>query len=122
MTLGLLPLCFRLPARLRRTYERAAWTERVGELLEGQDGARRLSLRRVQGFVGSMACWLLLIGLATHQVMPPVMLVPPAVVQWARSRATANWERVNAAALWQAVPGMFGTRGPVFRVPADGGI
>jgi uncharacterized membrane protein len=123
VSLVLLPLCFRLQARLRRTYEHAAWMESVDELLEGRDTARRLSLRRLLGFVGALACWLLLIGLASRQVMPPVMLVPLAVAQWARSRATANWEYANGAALWQAVPGMLATRGgPVFRVPGDGGI
>jgi hypothetical protein len=122
VSLVLLPLCLRLPVRLRRTYEHAAWREGVAELFAGQEAARRLSLRRMLGFVGVLACWLLLIGLASHQVMPPVMLVPLAVAQWARSRATAKWEYAHGAALWQGVPGIFGTRGPVFRVPADGGM
>jgi hypothetical protein len=88
----------------------------------GQDGARRFSLRRTAGFVGAVACWMMLIGLAFHEVMPPLILAPAALTQWARSRATGDWERANGAALWQGVPGLLGARGPVFRAPVDGGI
>jgi hypothetical protein len=55
-------------------------------------------------------------------VMPPVLLVPTDVVQWARSQATADWEQANGASLWRDVPGLLGVRGPVFRVPADSGM
>lgn len=113
----LLPLGLRLPARLRRTYDDAALIESVAAPRDGQDAVRRLSLRRMAGFVGVMACWLLFIGLASHQVLPPVMLVTLALTQWARSRATAGWERENGAVLWQGVPGLRGPRGRVFRVP-----
>ncbi|SFG68941.1 hypothetical protein [Streptomyces mirabilis] len=113
----LLPMSLRLPARLRRIYDDAAPIESVAEPRDGQDAVRRLSLRRTAGFVGVMACWLLFIGLASHQVMPPIMLVTLALVQWARSRATAGWERANGAVLWQGVPGLRGPRGRVFRVP-----
>ncbi|MPY31293.1 hypothetical protein FNH09_08265 [Streptomyces adustus] len=123
VSLLLLPLRFRLPARLRRTYEHAVRIDSAEEQPHtGQDAAQRLSLRRTAGFVGGVVCWMMLIGLATHQLMPPLMLVPMAVVQWAQSRATAKWERVNGADLWQTVPGLLGTRGPVFRVPAKRGI
>ncbi|MEU1601539.1 hypothetical protein ABZ468_55145, partial [Streptomyces sp. NPDC005708] len=67
-------------------------------------------------------CWMVLIGVAFHEVMPPVMLIPAALAAWVRSRGTAGWERENGAALWQGVPGVLGARGPVFRVPADGGM
>ncbi|MFB7331255.1 hypothetical protein ACFC00_06375 [Streptomyces adustus] len=123
VSLLLLPLRFRLPARLRRTYEHAVRIDSAEEQPHtGQDAAQRLSLRRTAGFVGGVVCWMMLIGLATHQLMPPLMLVPMAVAQWAQSRATAKWERVNGADLWQTVPGLLGTRGPVFRVPAKHGI
>ncbi|MEU6364380.1 hypothetical protein ABZ876_01250 [Streptomyces sp. NPDC046931] len=115
--LVLLPLGFRLPARLRRRYEHAAQIDSLDVPHAGQDAARQLSLRCTAGFVSATVCWMLLIGLTFHEVMPPVMLVPVAMTQWARSRATANWERANRAALWQGVPGLLGTRGPVFRVP-----
>lgn len=120
--LGLLPLGFRLPARLRRKYEQAAQIDSVDEPHAGQDAARRLSLRRTAGFVGAGGCWMVLIGVTFHQVMPPVMLIPAALAAWVRSRATADWERENGAALWQGVPGVLGARGPVFRVPSGGGI
>ncbi|MFD1311655.1 hypothetical protein [Streptomyces kaempferi] len=122
VSLAMLPLSFRLPGRRRRKYERAARIDSVAELLEGQDVARRLSLWRAAGIVGMSACWMMLLGLMFHEVMPPVMLVPLAVVLWARSRATADWERANGAALWQRVPGLLWNRSPVFRVPADGGM
>ncbi|MEV6058240.1 hypothetical protein [Streptomyces sp. NPDC052107] len=123
MSLVLLPLRFRLPARLRRTYEHAVQIDSAEEQPHtGQNAAQRLSLRRTAGFVGGVVCWLMLIGLATHQLMPPLMLVPMAVAQWAQSRATAKWERVNGADLWQTVPGLLGARGPVLRVPAKRGI
>ncbi len=122
VSLVLLPMRLRLPARLRRRYEHAAQIDSGDELRVGQDGARRLSLRRTAGFVGAAACWMMLIGLTLHEVMPPLMLVPVAVAQWAQSRATADWERANRADLWQRVPGLLGARGPVFRVPADGGV
>jgi hypothetical protein len=122
VSLAMLPLSFRLPARRRHKYEHAARIDSVADLLEGQDAARRLSLWRAAGVVGVSACWMMFLGLTFHEVMPPVMLIPLAVVLWARSRATAHWEQVNGAALWQGVPGLLGTRGPVFRVPADGGI
>ncbi|MER5534210.1 hypothetical protein [Streptomyces mirabilis] len=113
----LLPMCLRLPARLRRTYDDAAPIDSVAAPRDGQDAVRRLSLRRTAGFVGVMTCWLLVIGLASHQVLPPIMLVTLALSQWARSRATAGWERANGAVLWQGVPGLRGPRGRVFRVP-----
>jgi hypothetical protein len=122
VSLALLPLRLRLPARLRRTYEQALQIDRVHEPQAGEDAARRLSLRRTAGFVGAVVCWMTLIGLTFHQLMPPLMLVPVAVTQWARSRATVAWEQVNGAALWRAVPGRLSARGPVFRVPADGGV
>ncbi|MFI6360637.1 hypothetical protein ACIBJF_50940 [Streptomyces sp. NPDC050743] len=117
--LALLPLGFRLPDRRRRKYEQAAQIDSVDEPHAGQDAARRLTLRRTAGFVGAIACWMMLIGVTFHEVMPPVMLIPAAVAQWARSRATADWERERGTALWQGVPGVLGARGPVFRVPAD---
>ncbi|MFI1165089.1 hypothetical protein ACH4UM_16105 [Streptomyces sp. NPDC020801] len=120
--LALLPLGFRLPARLRRRYEHAAQMDGLDAPHAGQDAAWRQSLRRTAGLVGVAACWMMLIGLMFHEVMPPVMLVPGAMTQWARSRATADWEQANGAALWQGVPGLLGTRGPVFRVPADYGM
>ncbi|MCX4432277.1 MULTISPECIES: hypothetical protein [Streptomyces] len=113
----LLPMSLRLPARLRRTYDAAAPIESVVAPRDGQDAVRRLSLWRTAGFVGVMACWLLFIGLASDQVLPPIMLVALALSQWARSRATAGWERANGAVLWQGVPGLRGPRGCVFRVP-----
>lgn len=123
VSLVLLPLRFRLPARLRRTYEHAVRIDGAEEQPHtGQNAAQRLSLRRTAGFVGGVVCWMMLIGLATHQLMPPLMLVPMAVAQWAQSRATAKWERANGADLWQTVPGLLGARGPVFRVPAKRGI
>ncbi|WP_329535111.1 hypothetical protein OG568_40665 [Streptomyces sp. NBC_01450] len=118
VSLVVLPMCLRLPARLRRTYEDAAPIESVAEPLDGQDAVRRLSLRRMAGFVGVLACWLLFIGVTSRQVMPPIMLVVMAVAQWARSRATAGWERANGAVLWQGVPGLRRARGRVFRVPS----
>ncbi|MGW7383575.1 hypothetical protein [Streptomyces sp. NPDC054794] len=122
-SLVLLPLRFRLPARLRRKYEHAARIHSAEEQPHtGQDAAKRLSLRRTAGFVGGAVCWMMLIGLASHELMPPLMLVPVAVAQWAQSRATAKWERENEADLWQTIPGLLGARGPVFRVPAEGGI
>ncbi|MFG2944186.1 hypothetical protein [Streptomyces adustus] len=122
-SLVLLPLRFRLPARLRRTYEHAVRIDSAEEQPHtGQDAAQRLSLRRTAGSVGGLACWMLLIGLAAHQLMPPLILVPMAVAQWAQSRATAKWERANGADLWQPVPGLLGARGPLFRVPAKRGI
>ncbi|MFF7130519.1 hypothetical protein ACF07Y_16770 [Streptomyces sp. NPDC016566] len=121
--LVLLPLRLRLPARLRRTYEHAARIDSAEEQLRtGQDAAQRLSLRRTAGLVGGAVGWMMLVGLVSHQLMPPLMLVPVAVAQWAQSRATAEWERANAADLWQTVPGLLGARGPVFRVPAEGGV
>ncbi|MER5918365.1 hypothetical protein ABT124_51200 [Streptomyces sp. NPDC001982] len=122
VSLAMLPLSFRLPARRRHKYEHAVRIDSVAELLEGQDAARRLSLWRTAGVVGVSACWMMLLGLTFHELMPPVMLVSLAVVLWARSRATAHWEQANGATLWQGVPGLLGTRGPVFRVLADGGI
>ncbi|MFF2132952.1 hypothetical protein ACFVW1_48015 [Streptomyces olivochromogenes] len=113
----LLPMGLRLPARLRRTYDDATPIETVAAPRDGQDAVRRLSLRRMAGFVGALACWLIVIGLASHQVLPPIMLVTLALTQWARSRATAGWERANGAVLWQGVPGLRGPRGRVFRVP-----
>jgi hypothetical protein len=118
VSLVVLPMSLRLPARLRRTYEDAAPIESVAEPLEGQDAVRRLSLRRMAGFVGVLACWLLFIGVTSRQVMPPIMLVVMAVAQWARSRATAGWERANGVVLWQGVPGLRRARGLVFRVPS----
>ncbi|WP_336116265.1 hypothetical protein [Streptomyces sp. PTD9-10] len=121
--LALLPLRLRLPARLRRTYEHAARIDSAEEQPRtGQDAAQRLSLRRTAGLVGGAVGWMMLVGLVSHQLMPPLMLVPVAVAQWAQSRATAEWERANAADLWQTVPGLLGARGPVFRVPAEGGV
>ncbi|GAA3056927.1 hypothetical protein [Streptomyces glomeratus] len=120
--LALLPLGFRLPARLRRRYEHAAQMDGLDTPHADQDAARRQSLRRTAVSVSAAACWMVLIGLTFHELMPPVMLVPVAMVQWARSRATTNWERANGAALWQGAPGVLGTRGPVFRVPADYGM
>ncbi|MGV9344466.1 hypothetical protein ACWDSD_06575 [Streptomyces spiralis] len=123
VSLVLLPLRLRLPARLRRTFEHAVRIDSAGERPNtDQDAAQRLSLRRTAGFVGVVVCWMMLIGLASHQLMPPLMLVPVAVVQWAQSRATAKWERANGTDLWQTVPGRLGARGPVFRVPTEGGI
>ncbi|GGN86528.1 hypothetical protein GCM10011579_078420 [Streptomyces albiflavescens] len=122
MSLAMLPLSFRLPARRRHQYEHAVRIDSVAVPLEGQDASRRQSLWRTAVAVGVLACWMMLLGLTFHEVMPPVMLVPLAVLLWARSRATAHWERVNGAALWQGVPGLLGSRGPVFRVPAAGGI
>lgn len=123
VSLVLLPLRFRLRARLRRTYEHAVRIDSAEEQPHtGQNAAQRLSLRRTAGFVGGAVCWMMLIGLASHQLMPPLLLVPVAVAQWAQSRATAKWERVNGADLWQTVPGLLGARGPVFRVPAERGV
>jgi hypothetical protein len=120
VSLVLLPLrFFRLPARLRRKYEHAAQIHSTTEPHLGQNVARRLSLRRTAGFVGVLACWMTFLGLAFHELMPPLLLVPLAVAQWAQSRATANWERANRADLWQSVPGLLGVRGPVFRVSAN---
>ncbi|MFF0130300.1 hypothetical protein ACFYTG_32070 [Streptomyces mirabilis] len=113
----LLPMGLRLPARLRRIYDDAAPIESVAAPRDGQDAVRRLLLRRTAGFGGVMTCWLVFIGLASHQVLPPIMLVTLALTQWARSRATAGWERANGAVLWQGVPGLWGPRGRVFRVP-----
>lgn len=118
--LALLPLGFRLPARLRRKYEQAAQIDGVDEPRAGQDAARRLSLRRTAGFVGAGSCWMMLLGVTFHEVMPPVMLIPAALAAWLRSRATADWEQKNGAALWQGVPGVLGARGPVFRMSPDG--
>ncbi|KUN42362.1 hypothetical protein AQJ27_37690 [Streptomyces olivochromogenes] len=114
----LLPMSLRLPARLRRTYDDATPIESVAAPRDGQDAVRRLSLRRTAGFAGVLACWLIVIGLASHQVLPPIMLVTLALTQWARSRATAGWERANGAVLWQGAPGLWGRRGRVFRVPS----
>jgi hypothetical protein len=114
----LLPMCLRLPARVRRAYDDAVSIESVAEPRVGQDAVRRLSLWRTAGFAGVLACWLLFIGLTSHQVMPPIMMVTLALAQWARSRATAGWERVNGAVLWQGVPGLRGSRRRVFRVPS----
>lgn len=112
-----LPMGLRIPARLRRKYADAAPLERVTETLERQDAVRRLSLRRMAVVVAVSACWLMLIGLASQQVMPPIMLITLAVSQWARSRATAGWERENGAVLWQGVPSFLGPKVRVFRVP-----
>jgi hypothetical protein len=120
--LALLPFGFRLPARLRRRYEHAAQIDCLDAPHVGQDAARRQSLRRTTGLVSAAACWMMLIGLMFHELMPPVMLVPLAMTQWVRSRATAGWEQANGVALWQGVPGLLGTRGPVFRVPEDYGM
>ncbi|MEU5532471.1 hypothetical protein [Streptomyces sp. NPDC020362] len=117
--LALLPLGSRLPARLRRRYEHAAQMDGLDEPHAGQDAARRLSLRRTVGLVSATACWMTLIGLMFQEVMPPVMLVPMALTHWARSRATARWEQANGATLWQGVPGLLGTRGPIFREPTE---
>ncbi|MEU7422437.1 hypothetical protein [Streptomyces sp. NPDC040750] len=123
VSLVLLPLRFRLRAGLRRTYEHAVLIPSAEEQPHtGQDAVQRLSLRRTAGFVGGAVCWMMLIGLASHQLMLPLLLVPVAVAQWAQSRATAKWERVNGADLWQTVPGLLGPRGPMFRVPAERGI
>ncbi|MGW9032347.1 hypothetical protein ACWGQ5_51910 [Streptomyces sp. NPDC055722] len=122
VSLALLPLVFRLPARLRRKYEQAAQIDGVNETRVGQDVARRISLRRSAAIAGVSACWMVLLGLAAHDVMPPFGLIGVAPAQWARSRTTADWERVNGAVLWQGVPGLLGARGPVFRVPAEGGM
>jgi hypothetical protein len=119
--LVLLLFGFRLPARLRRRYEHAAQMDSLDAPHADEDSARRQFLRRAAGFVGAAACWMMVIGLMFHEVMPPVMLVPVAMSHWARSRATADWEQANGAALWQGVPGLLGNRGPVFRVPADYG-
>lgn len=120
-SLTLLPLGFRLPARLRRHYEQAARIGAVDASRDAQDAARRRSLRRTAGFVGVLACWMMLMAIASHELMPPVLLVPVAVGQWGRSRATAAWERRNGVVLWQAAPGFLGVRGPVYRVPAADG-
>ncbi|TLS46280.1 hypothetical protein FE633_10075 [Streptomyces montanus] len=122
VSLLLLPLWFRLPARVRREYEDAVQIAHIVEPYEGEDAARRLSLRRAAVLVGVPACWMVLIGLTFHELMPPVMLVPVAVAQWARSRATAGWERANGAALWLGVPRPLRRRGPVLRSPAAGGM
>ncbi|MGW1022933.1 hypothetical protein ACWD4J_04315 [Streptomyces sp. NPDC002577] len=121
-SLLLLPLYFRLPARLRRKYEQAVQIDGVDEPHAGQDAARRQLLWRTAAYAGLLTCWLLLIALTFHEVMAPIMLIPPALAHWARSRATADWERANGATLWQRVPGLRGNRGPVFRVPAEGGM
>jgi hypothetical protein len=121
VSLVLLPLRFRLQARFRREYEHAARIADVVEPYEGEDAARRLSLRRVAVLVGVPVCWMMLLGLTFHELMPPLILVPVAVAQWARSRATADWERANGATLWQGVPRPLRPRGPVLRAPtADG--
>lgn len=112
--LALLPLGLRLPARLRRKYESAVRIDTIDETTTGQASARRLSLRRTAGFVAATACWMLLIALAFHELMPPVLLVPIAMAQWTRSRATARWERARGTVLWQGVPGVLGARGPVY--------
>ncbi|MET7377977.1 hypothetical protein ABZT08_03985 [Streptomyces sp. NPDC005526] len=121
VSLALVPFGFRLPARLRRKYEQAVQIDALGHPCAGRDAARGLSLRRTAGFVGAGVCWMVLVALASRELMPPVMLVPVAVTQWARSRATARWERENGAALWQGVPGVLGARGSVYRVAADAG-
>ncbi|WP_377271395.1 hypothetical protein [Peterkaempfera sp. SMS 1(5)a] len=117
--LVMLPLCFCLPGRLRRKYEHAVPVDRAAELIEGQEATRRLSLRRLAGLMGLSACWMLLVGLVSHEVMPPVMLIVLAVGSWGRSWATAGWELENRVTLWQDVPGLLGSRGrgPVFRAP-----
>ncbi|MGW5482840.1 hypothetical protein [Streptomyces sp. NPDC004008] len=120
--LALLPFGLRLPTRRRRKYEQAARIGVVEEPRADQEAARRLSLRRTAGFVGAVACWTAIIGVTFQDLMPPIMLVGPAVTQWARSRATARWERENGAALWQDVPGVLGVRNPVFRLSAAGGM
>lgn len=120
--LALLPLGFRLPARLRRRYERAVQIDGVDETPAGQDAAWRLSMCRTAGLAGATACCMTLIALAFHELMPPVMLVPAALAQWTRSRATAHWERAHGTALWQGVPGVLGGRGPVYRVPVPDGM
>ncbi|GHE13633.1 hypothetical protein GCM10010339_81240 [Streptomyces alanosinicus] len=122
VSLALLPFGFRLPARLRRRYEQAARIDTAGEPCAGQDAARRLSLRRTAGLVGAAVCWMVCIALVSRELMPPVMLVPVTVTQWARSRATARWERENGASLWQGIPGVLGARGPAYRVAADAGV
>ncbi|WP_339130560.1 hypothetical protein WJM95_16925 [Streptomyces sp. f51] len=121
MSVVWLPFAFLLPAGFRRRYEQAVWIDTVGEPGAGRDEAGRLSLRRTAGFVAVVVCWMVLIGLASHQLMPPFMLIPVAVTQWARSRATARWERENGTAVWQRVPGVLGARGPLYRseAPAD---
>ncbi|MFJ5213321.1 hypothetical protein ACIP98_01235 [Streptomyces sp. NPDC088354] len=119
--LALLPLVFRLPARLRRKYEQAAQFDGLNESRVVQAAARRISLRRAAAIAGVSACWMMLLGLVGHDPMPPFVLIAVALPQWARSRTTAEWERVNRAVLWQGVPGILGARGPVFRVPAEGG-
>ncbi|MFJ9868881.1 hypothetical protein [Streptomyces sp. NPDC101165] len=119
VSLALLPFGFRLPARLRRKYEQAARIDTVGDPCAGQDAARRLSLRRTAGFVGAGVCWMVFIALTFRELMPPVMLVPVTITQWARSRATVQWERENGVALWRGIPGVLGTRDPVYRVTAD---
>ncbi|MET8954043.1 hypothetical protein ACWEO4_17545 [Streptomyces sp. NPDC004393] len=120
VSLALLPFGLRLPARRRRKYEQAVRIGVVEEPRADQDAARRLSLRRTAGFVGAVACWMTIIGLTFHDLMPPILLVVVAVTQWARARATARWERENGAALWQDVPGVLGVRNPVFRLSAAG--
>jgi hypothetical protein len=120
VSLALLPLCFRLPARLRRKYEFAEHTGGPTEPRSKRHSVRRLSLRAAAVYAGVPACWMFLVGLTSHDVVPPVMLVPVTVALWARSRATAGWEQTNEATLWQVPPKLLGPRGPVFRVSADG--
>jgi hypothetical protein len=59
----LLPLSFRIPARLRRKYEQAAWIDGVAATYAGQVATRRLWLWRTAGFTVAFACWMLIIGL-----------------------------------------------------------
>ncbi|MGW0967663.1 hypothetical protein [Streptomyces sp. NPDC002516] len=115
MSVVWLPFAFFLPAKFRRRYEQALWIDTVGEPRAGRDEAGRLSSLRTAGFVGAVACWMVLIGLASHALMPPFMLIPVVVTQWGRSRATARWERENGTAVWQRVPGVLGGRGPLYR-------
>lgn len=119
----LLPMSLRLPARLRRTYDAAAPIESVVAPRDGQDAVRRLSLWRTAGFVGVMACWLLFhrpgvrSSAATDHAggacPGPVGAVPGDRRLGARERGCAVAGRPRAAgAPRPCVPRAFRRRGP----------
>ncbi|MGW7008088.1 hypothetical protein ACWGCW_36180 [Streptomyces sp. NPDC054933] len=119
VSLALIPLSFRLPARLRCDYAQAAQIENVGQVHSEQPSASRSVLWRTARLAGVTVGCMLLMGLASHQVMLPVLLLPVVVSGWLRSKATARWEQENGATLWQRAPRCAEYRVPVFRAASD---
>ncbi|MFC9928793.1 hypothetical protein [Streptomyces sp. NPDC127190] len=115
VTLVLVPLSLRLPARLRRQYAEAAPVEHAGQARGGQQSAARPALRSAVWIAVLIGGWMTAIGLTSHQVTVPVVLLPVAVSGWLRARATARWEQENAAALWQRAPRWGGFRVSFYR-------